>query len=102
MWCWDPVLVNCAGGPEVVAYYSILAALLSVTRDAWCSDGGGGEFWCGNYGLLISWQEVAQSTTTCSMWDVPVPPVGAVWMINVEAVDQAGNSSMACGVSPPS
>lgn len=89
--CWDAVVTSCTGGPEVIAHYIILAALL-VPVPAWC-DYGDGPVWCGTYTLSPGWEQAAISLTPCTSWTPPEPPEGAAWMVKMEAVDKAGNGS---------
>lgn len=106
--CWDPVFLGCEGNPEtVVAYRLMSSALLPV----WsvcpvCCDESCTSICdqpCPVY--LHTPEVVAESVApaagdptarVCGSWLPPDPPPGAVELVRVEAVDEAGNVSSAC------
>lgn len=72
--CWDAVITNCDGGPEVVAYY-VLAVSLAMPP---------------------SWLNVGTTFGLCEPNWIPTPLPGEVHYAIVIAVDHAGNDSLLC------
>jgi hypothetical protein len=82
---WEPVLLNCQGDPEAVAFYSLAAIL--VTLLAWVP---------GPDGLpqpVYQWTDVGLETTETQAALPEPPPWGVlIWWPPV-VVDTAGNTS---------
>jgi hypothetical protein len=98
MTCWDAVTLACDGGPEIMGYYLILVSLL-VPVDSWC-DYDGDLVWCGYYEINPAWTIWGSTVDTCVDMVNLVPPLNSVWLIDVEAIDTAGNSSQSCAGPP--
>jgi hypothetical protein len=78
-----------------MGYYLILVSLM-IPIDVWCLDEEGGTYWCGHYERPMGWETWGSMVETCVDMASLQPPLGSVWLIDVEAIDMAGNSSQSC------
>lgn len=89
--CWPSVDLDCAGGPETIAYYRITTGALTVA--GFTVDGD--PIYTSGPGPFVP--NVAPGPTElCTFPLEDDPPIGGVFLYDVEAVDVGGNDSTAC------
>ena len=88
---WDAATLDCVGGLESPVLYHVLTSEIVITGEVMGEDGT-------LYPLYArtSWAQVAATPDTFITLNVPTPPVGHITLIDIEATDEAGNSSLAC------
>jgi hypothetical protein len=101
MLTFDPIMFNCLGGPEWVAYYYALVAVINIIGFVECPTPEDPLKMCPVYdGRPLDWIEFRSPGDEPSI-DIPEPTLGGFVMIHLSAkhpvgvmtMDTAGNSS---------
>ncbi len=103
MICFDPVLLNCDGGPEIMGFYFIAYLLIDLTHWIACPTPENPAQMCPVYEYSDETFESA-GADPCVPW--PDPDLGDVFVFNLHpgysdmpeviSVDLAGNTSEEC------
>lgn len=88
---WDPVTLDCAGGPELAVTYHVLESAIRQVGQGVNADGSPAPIYATD-----PWVDVVDTTAAGAVVLLPDPAVGDCALVDVEATDAAGNSSLSC------
>lgn len=90
---WDPVALNCAGGPEMIDHYSVtsLAALIVGWTEPNADDPAPEPIYGFGPGPVVP--DVPAGPAPSVVLPAVSPPVGGVFYFTPIAIDRAGNRS---------
>lgn len=89
--CWPAVAVDCGGTPDNVVRYSITVGAIVLEG----LDANGDPIYVSTSGPVVS-DVPAHPAVVCSPELMEDPPLGSVYLYDVEAIDPEENSSGTC------